>query len=134
MHWLSIERDHPTVSPVSAEDRMCKFRSASANQAREAKDFTAMEINAGLFERVVLGSEFLDRECYLATRNSWWRVGNLEITAHHELDHRIVRNGLSFKVPDVAAITQDNHAIAGLDHLMQAMGDKHYRHAVRLEL
>ena len=61
------------------------------------------------------------------------RVGDLEVAADHQLDHRVVVDLVALERADQLAVAQHDDAVAGLDDLVQAVRNEDDRDALRLE-
>src|SRR5690606_36556454 len=132
-HGLAVEDDLAAFRPIHAEQGARKFGSARADEAGEAENLAAMQLEVHFLERMAPGLEVSHRQLNVAPLGGGRRVRDLQVAAHHEANHVVMRDRLTFEVPHEMTIAQDDDAIACPDDLMQAVGDENDGDALRLQ-
>ena len=123
----------PSVA-IDAEQRVREFGAPRADQAGQSQNLAAVEVDVDFVERESLGAELLHRKDDVAARHCGGRVGDLELAADHQLDHRVMGDLASpSRWPTSLPSRKHDDAVACLHHLVQPMRDEHHRDAVRLE-
>ena len=114
MHLLSVERDATSHGPVDTEQDSGEFRAPGADQARQSEDLAGVEVEVDLAARIGGRAHALDGKHHLATGLRRRHVVDLEVTADHQPDHRVVVDLGAFERAHQLAVAQHENAVGGL--------------------